>query len=197
VPTTPRGYDYPVQGDAPNVPIDIQALAESVDTDTGTIATSVTNQAARIQLIVLTADESRVSTTTLSNTALTLPVKANKQYKFEIYCPYQAATSGDLKYDITFPAGASMRHTPFGPAVAQLTNVTPPATERVGASPADGDGVNMGGNSNSATQTLMLLKGSLRTAGTAGSITLRIAQVTSSATASMIRSGSYIELIER
>lgn len=183
--TTNYSWPYPVSSDAPNGPAQMQSLGQAADTTVKAVQD-------RCRGIVLQADESRISTTTLSDSALTLTVLANKDYAFKLYVPYQAIDTADMKYDITFPAGASMRHTPFGPGTSQVTDVIPPAASRAGISVADGSGVSMAGNSNSASATVLVVEGSLRVGGTAGSITFRFAQVASIATNTTIKQGSYL-----
>lgn len=144
--------------------------------------------------VVTAADELRTSTTTLTDTSLTLSVVANATYIFRIYAPYQAAGAGDLKYQLNSPAGSSMRHTSYGPAAGQSTNVVPPATQRANGGTSGGAGIVMGGNSSSGTASVMSIEGSLITVGTAGFLTLQIAQNTSNATSSSMKAGSFLEM---
>lgn len=197
-------YALPYQdlASAPHGPNLGEDLAEAVEDELVRIDADVADVVAdvaalpTVKAVVTTADHNIASSTSLTATVLTVPVLANTNYVFSIFAPYQASTVGDFKYDITFPAGASMRHVPMGPAVAQATDVQPPATNRIGKAVSDGSGVVMGGNNNTSDISTLLIEGSLRVGATAGSITFRFAQNASDATNTTLKAGAFIRLIE-
>lgn len=145
--------------------------------------------------VVLSADEATgASDTTLSDSGLTRPVAANTKYIYEILAGFHAPTGADFKYDLTFPAGATLRQFAQAAGFAQATDITLPGDSPTPYSAFLGDGTgnvvaSAGGNHN-----VLSLRGSLRVAGTAGNLTFRFAQNTADATPTTLQDGSYMRI---
>ena len=136
------------------------------------------------------ADQSFASSTTPADvTELTLPIEANKTYKFKLFVPISCSsfnTTG-LIFQVNTPASPSNFHgiltaTPieFGTTV----DSSAPATFTL----------NAGVSSKTGTQ-VVVCEGTIENT-IDGSITLQIAQHTSSATAITVKRGSTLELYE-
>ncbi len=134
------------------------------------------------------ADESVTSSTTLQNDDhLLFAVEANARYKLDGYLSYTGAVSpaGDLKIDWTIPAGASMKWASFAVNSNALTSYDVVVQSETGVRAYGTLG---------AQEMALQPKGWLVTAGTAGTLQMRWAQNASSATATVLKTGSYLEL---
>lgn len=139
-----------------------------------------------------TANQAITSSTALTNdTHLVLPVAANATYILDGFFDYDGVlgpNNGDIKFDWTVPAGATMTWSPFG-------NPSNDVTQKL--------------NSNQGTATTVLTLGTYGTggqhtsarpfgyiavAGTAGNLQLRWAQNVSNATSTTMYTGSWIRL---
>jgi hypothetical protein len=135
------------------------------------------------------ADQSVTSSTVLVNdTKLTLPVVAGATYDFICYLDFEGGTasSSDLKFQWSVPAGAVLRY----------------ACPHVNAS-----GTNVLNNTNTATTSITVQSqgagvlcgvtctGTLVMSSTAGSLTLTWAQNTSNGTATIVHAQSKLSLV--
>lgn len=141
------------------------------------------------KIFVKENSESLTSTTTLQDDdELIMPVSASTNYVFDGYLIYRASTTGDLKLTFTGPTGAVGTWTAGGPNAA-----TSPATD------FDSTGNDLGvtraiaGNGAAADMTCSV-RGYLQVGVTAGDLKLRWAQNTLDATATQIRTRSWIRL---
>lgn len=138
-----------------------------------------------------TVTESVTSNTTLqSDDQLFFSVVANSRYTLEGYVIYDGATdtAGGLKADFTVPAAASFEWTNFGANTGGVTgyNVTTQGASVARDMPTLPTPSPPGMSFRPA--------GYIFTAGTAGTLQFRWAQQTSNATATRVRSGSWMRL---
>lgn len=120
MPTTPTyGFQYPASTDTPDVPYWQQQLAQDVET----AVTSIDNRVVAVEdkgFVYKSADESVTNSTTLQNdNHLLFTASAGKKYYFEIQLVTTCPSSGiDMKVGLTFPAGSlSYTVTGMDPAV--------------------------------------------------------------------------------
>jgi len=130
-------------------------------------------------------DESLTSSTTLQNDdTLLFPVEASATYEFTATVVYVGNTTGDFKLAFTFPSGATLywvgKGTPIG-----LDN-------SFGA--ASGTSLAYSGET---TNQSIVVQAVLTTGSTAGTLQLQWAQNTSNATATVVKTGSFIRAQRR
>lgn len=159
-----------------------------------TLAALITELRPRIA-VVSTDQTLTTSSTTLQNiTDLVLSVAANTEYEG---CAVVAAvnasgTTEDVKYGFTFPAGATLRYWPIGPAVG------------ITAAQGDGDFLTHDDGTTAApfgaigggVRTHALFRLRLTTGANAGSLQMQAAQNVSGANAISIRLASYMKLTQ-
>lgn len=141
-----------------------------------------------------TSDESVASSTTLQNDdQLALPLVANAKYRMIAYIMYDGAADagtgqGGLKMQFTGPSGAVMQWTNFGNNTGGLTTYNV-VIEGLAAGSPRSVGTNGG--------TLMSCepKGYISVSSTAGTLQFKWAQNISSPTATLVKAGSWIELV--
>lgn len=180
MPTTSLGLRYPGSTDNVNVPEDIQNLAVDVDD-------LLVEQAATVQRIVKSADESVTSSTTLQNDdELFASVLANTNYVFEGVFNFTGDTNADFKMAFTFPTGAEL-YMHFMTYDTALTNFGSFAQYN----PASGTS-SAGGVGGATTYRPTHVRGSLFVGGTAGTLQLQWAQNASNAAATILRKGSLL-----
>lgn len=142
--------------------------------------------------VILDADFSKTSDTTLAATGLSIPVLTNAKYWVEMLVGVDANTTADWKYDWTAPTGATLTHSSWASGTAVGAGVLDGSIfhDRVaGLGPFTAGGVNAG------TIITARMIGTLRTTGTAGNLVFRFAQNTSNATASILKADSMMLLI--
>jgi hypothetical protein len=129
------------------------------------------------------ADQSVTSSTALVNaTSLSASVAANSTYIVEVQGIFTADTVGGIKLGwATLPAGAS------------LIWSIPASTGSGTGSVFDGTATDTWAGSG-ATQRSFWYRGTLVTAGTAGTLQLQFAQAASNATATILKTGSWLKL---
>ncbi len=138
------------------------------------------------------SDESVTSSTTLQvDNDLVAAVAANAVYSFQIILSYSAATTGDLRVQLQGPASSSIISTCACIDVAGAGAIDSALTSRRGALPSTALDV---GGVGAGVDTPFLWMGTLTTAGTAGNFSLYWAQATSSATATIVYTGSLMRL---
>ncbi len=218
--TTYLGLTYPALSNAPNVPQDMQTLASGVDSKlVGVITcTSGTRPTVRDGAVIFetdtkrymayssaatawvcigsnevlfarkTADQSVTSSTTLTNdNHLAVSVQANAVYDLRLLITYDGSTSGDLKIQFNVPASAVLvgqAHAPVSTAASQQ--------DYQDFSISAGITINYGVL---GATTVGSLSGTLVTSGTAGTVQLQWAQLTSNGTATRILTNSTLRLI--
>lgn len=135
-----------------------------------------------------TGDEAKTSTTTLTDDAeLLLPLNASATYVIEVTAIYDGATTGDIRFGLTVPAGATvwMNHmglisTAAGQSASIFMGVNSTALSGpIGAAGA-GSKVHYRG------------KALVRTGGTAGNAVLQWAQGASDPTATNLFTDSFM-----
>src|SRR5215472_4200123 len=134
-----------------------------------------------------TADTGRTSTTTATaDPDLSIPVVANAWYKWELWLNYEGFTQGssDLKVGLGIPAGSTVRGS------AEYTNASGGTVVEIYWT---GGALQVGTNGAGAIRGFNS-RGTLQMGGTAGSFTLNWAQNTSSGTATIVHTGSYMQL---
>lgn len=141
-----------------------------------------------------TSDIAVASSTTLVNaTGMSFPVEANSTYLWRAYVAYNANEAADLKYGWAVPSGSTGHWAEIG--IDTSEDVTTFGRGRATMARFDGYGdSNTGSSSGRDTALLMacMPAGVLFTAGTAGTFQMRFAQLASNATATVVKSGSYI-----
>lgn len=139
--------------------------------------------------VIKGADQSVTSSTVMVNdSALVLPVVANAAYLFDCYLDYEGGASGssDLQWVWAVPGGgAAMRYQPVGTTTSggALTGQTLAGGDTQAVS-SNGAGVLRG----------VSMNGTLVTGSAAGTLQLRWAQNTSSATPTIVHAQSYMAL---
>lgn len=141
--------------------------------------------------VVLTSNHSKASDTTLSSTALTLTVEANRRYAFHVWLHYQGTSTGDLRIGFSIPTSATMAYEPntLESSAASLTGATYRGifTATSGA---------IGGSVGTSSPAGADIFGQLTTGANAGSFTFQFGQGTSDATATTLVAGSWMQLLD-
>jgi hypothetical protein len=136
--------------------------------------------------VVKPTDQSVTSSTTLVNdNALVVAVAASASYLFFCYLDYEGASAGDLKYEWTVPASATLRFGQIGQTTASAATV---------ASTNSDSTVYAIGTDAAATLNAVTMIGSLVVSSTAGNLQLQWAQNASSATATIVHAQSFLAL---
>jgi hypothetical protein len=138
-----------------------------------------------------TSDESVASSTTLQNDdQLVLSVAANAKYRMIGYIVYDGAAdpAGGLKLQFTGPSGATMPWTNFGANISGASQYNVVVEQLAAASPRSVP-------TNNGVLMSCAPKGLLVVSSTAGSLQLKWAQNSSSATATVVKANSWLELV--
>lgn len=137
-----------------------------------------------------TADESVTSSTTLQNdNHLFLSVATNTTYILDAFIIYDGQSAGDLKYGWTAPASATLDWTPRDLSTtvgATMVDAIDMAWLQIGSTETTGAWATTWGV---ATPT-----GLLQVSGTSGTLQLQWAQDTSNATATRVKTNSWLRL---
>lgn len=156
----------------------------------GQTLTAALLTASQPDIVVKASTESVTSSTTFQNDdELLLSVEANATYAVELFLVHSSATAGDIKIQFTGPSGATFTWGAHGAEVG--TTSSGAVTEVVMSSRTISEVVQLGGGA--STGTIAFVRGTLITSATAGTLTLQWAQVTSSASASQVRAGSFLK----
>jgi len=135
-----------------------------------------------------TADESISSNTTLQNDdSLILPVAANEVWQFQFNCLVTGIDGADIKVAFTFPTSGDIGATTVWNLAAVST-----ASEHFWqgtTTPTTAVSLRCWGVS---TRMLLPITGVFNNAGTGGSLTLQWAQVSSNATATIMKANSTL-----
>jgi len=136
-----------------------------------------------------TTDQSVTSSNTLTvDGELTIVLAANSTYTFEGFLIYDGDTTGDLQLAWTVPAGSALHWMPGGVPSAQAAGFT----GQMKMNDAGG-GSDIVGAVGVGTKGIARPSGMVRTGGAAGSLTLRWAQGSVSATATTLFADSFIK----
>lgn len=142
-------------------------------------------------VVVKSSDTARTSTTTLAaDPHIVVPVSASATYLLDGYIEFDGifGGTGDIKFDWTIPAGATLRWGPLG-------NASGDTTQKYAANSAANSSVLTAGTyGTGGTRSAASPRGYVTVGGTAGNLQLRWAQNTSSATATTVYAGSWIRL---
>lgn len=131
-----------------------------------------------ITVALLTADLTGVtsSTTLVDATGLTFAIGANETWYYNIYFPLTCSVTGQSKFGITSPSGATGSN-------ILLANGSVFAA-------AFGSAITVTGTN---TTLMMCLSGYVTSSSTAGNVQLQYAQATSDATATKIKASAFLQ----
>jgi hypothetical protein len=202
MPTTGRGFFYPATTDDPNVPGDMQTLAESLQTELDsaltlgaslTVPTDLIIGAAQIKLnpllVIKPSVESVSSSVTMqSDDHLVLPLAASHKYLVAFGLSTDGAVGNDIRIAFTIPSGMTGLINALGPHF-QATDGTL-TTSLVYETFGDADFQPFGTIAAFDHRSIVLF-GVVQTAGSAGNLQLRWCQNSSGATATRILGGSW------
>jgi len=136
--------------------------------------------------IVKLADTSRASTTTLTaDPELQLAVVANTTYTFDAELFYDAG-AGQFNMFFAGPAGSTISWVPAG--------LDPSVTAAASGIIRTGRNGQVVGEAGAGTVVTAFPRGIITVAGTAGTVSVNWAQGTSSATATILKAGSWLRL---
>lgn len=173
-----------------NVVTDLNNNYDKIDTELKLVSDSVIP----ILSVRKTADESVVSSVTLqTDDDLFKAVVANTKYMLDCFFIYSgaAAGTGGFKCDWTVPVGATLDWASYGVLGHSSGTLTDYDVPLLAASTTRSHGTNGVGN-----EMTLQPRGLLTVSGTAGTLALRWAQATSSATATILHTNSYFRLIK-
>jgi hypothetical protein len=138
--------------------------------------------------VVKTADEQVVSSTALQDDDhLALSVVAGGWYAVEAFLDVEGDPAGDLTMGWTVPAGSTMTWTEGGISAGNTNNIGSLKIQRNDAGTSSGVGIIAAGSS-------VRPSGRLTVGGTPGTLQLRWAQTASSATPTIVKTGSWLRL---
>lgn len=137
-------------------------------------------------------NESVTSSTTLqSDDHLFVPVQANAAYFMTCVIKYDGDSAGDIKVLFRLPTSATLNglgNTLIGGAASQSDNQNVPYVENAS---------NIWGCLGTGTTLYGMVSGLVLTSSTAGTVSVEWAQNTSSATATRVLIGSFLDLARR
>jgi hypothetical protein len=147
-----------------------------------------------ITTVLKNSTENVTSSTVYQNDdQLLFAVGANEYWIAEFILLVQGATAGDIKFQLTGPAGSTVTVAGFGPdPTATAFSAFPVVnyTEQGTASAALGGFGTV--TAAGTTGQMVIVRAGIFTSATAGTVNLQWAQLTSSGTASSVRSGSSL-----
>lgn len=124
-------------------------------------------------------------TTPANDTVLTLPVAANTVYKLDGRLIYTSGSVPDFKFGWTYPSGLTMAYGAFAIAVGTANFIVYQNVETDLPS-VEGAGTGVARD--------VWLKGTVTVSSTPGDLIVRWAQVTSTASDTVLKAGSWFEL---
>lgn len=186
MPTTPQfGFRYPSLADASDGPTAFRNLATDVE---ARLFSSIGSE----RLAAATTTTSVTSSTSFVDvTGLAVSVLANATYALDGFIAYNAGATGDIKFAFTAPAGADALWGLYGIGTGETTSTAEIQIARLDAL-GDTAAMNGGGVDSGLLHCRPL--GTIITGATPGTLQLRMAQVTSNATASVVQTGSWLRL---
>lgn len=142
-----------------------------------------------VERAMKTTDLSVTSNATLaSDTQLQVPVAANATYLAEAFLDYSSATAADAQFSLSVPASATWKVAPFG-----LLAAVAATSGSLETAPATSGGIVLGANAVGVHVSARPV-GWVKTAGTAGNVTVQWAQSVSTASVTVLYTGSWIRL---
>ncbi|MFF4644977.1 hypothetical protein [Streptomyces sp. NPDC001389] len=172
--------------------------AADIGADTaGAAAAAVGALSALTQTVVKTADEQRISTTTVADDGhLYASLEANSVYRFSSTLLFDGPEAADATITYSVPTGATGGWTPFAGTLG--TTVPDGSAQLKVAARQFGSNSDIGVMASSATLAgiMALPRGIVTTGATAGLLRLRWAQQTSNATAVTLKAGSLLEVVK-
>lgn len=159
--------------------------------DGGDIITIAANTGRPDVLVVKNSDESVTSSSTVQDdNELLAAMLANTDYKFDLWLHITCATVTDIKVAFTAPAGAAIAYDAYAPDTNETlaTNGTTVI--------ATAAGVEIALSPIAVTEVSVRISGYVRNGANAGNLTLRWAQVGSSATPTVVKAGSWLHLVK-
>lgn len=152
----------------------------------------------KVMVVTKAAVESLTSSTTLQNDDdITIALDANKTYKVVLHLAFTGATAGDIKTQWAFTGGVAQKtlRACTGPEAGTTTTaVTQMITRYANVATASvAYGTDGGSAWGHAVEEFLV---ETTTAGTTGMLTLQWAQNASSATATNVTVGTWMEVVE-
>jgi hypothetical protein len=142
-------------------------------------------------IIVKSSDQAYNNDTVLNDdTTLKFNAQASSVYRVELFAMIAGASGGDVKVSWSVPAGATGTRSVIGPATESTTRNN--TTVQVGAHSLTAE-IGYGLSALEPTLPIALQERFiLTTSGTSGMVTMRHAQITSNATVTNVKAGSYM-----
>lgn len=128
------------------------------------------------------------STALVSDAVITVPVAASATYKFDLHWVGDAHGSADIKMAWAIPAGAAGTWAPWGPAAAISSYEASTGWQSTG----DLTTTQTFGAIGVGVLQAVRVSGCIVTAGTAGSLTLQVAQASAHASDLKTRTGTHL-----
>lgn len=145
--------------------------------------------------VVKTADESVTSSAALQNDDhLSLALATSTFYTVDGYLSCDGAVAADIQVGFTVPSGATVNITVVGLSTSAASD---PGVAWSGTVAASGESAGAMGLLGTGNRSGMLIKGWVRTAGTAGNLQLQWAQGTSNGTATTVALDSWLAAMPR
>lgn len=190
--TAVYGIPYLSSGDAPDIPLATQGIADEVETELIRVDAAITTINGSVTVVRKPSDTTRTSTTTVSaDPSLTVAVAASSVYEVFAVVLVVSNTTPDFKSDWSTPASASGYYY----ATRWDTAQTGGGADVQKFSRAWNGGTVVGWSTNApGTPDIIEYRGFLITAGTAGSLTLRWAQNTSDAANTTVKADSLLRI---
>lgn len=196
MPSTPTyGLRYPALSNSPNVPLDIQNLADDVEDEIERLDATVALLTALPTTIRKPSNESvTLSTALQDDDHFAFTVAANSVYTVESFISYTGAAdpAGGLQMAFSGPAGATFEWSNFGTNIAVAAPNTLLTYNVVVEAIAAGSPRSVGTNGGTAMSCQPA--GTLVTSGTSGTFRFRWAQSVSNATATVVRANSWMRV---
>lgn len=131
------------------------------------------------------------STTFEASTELTLPVKANASYIFELLLEFTATTTADVKWQLAVPTGTFVRTTlETGVPVSNTANSSEVWIHAIDDNGSTTSGLGTGTIVQTQPSGLLIIS------STAGDATVEFAQNTAEASDCTLKGGSFIRLTQ-
>jgi hypothetical protein len=139
---------------------------------------------------VKTTDKTVASSVTMSDdTQLVLPVLASTTYLLQAYLIYSSATAADAKIGLTVPASATWQLSPFA-----LTAAVAATSGSLETAVSTASGITVGGNG-VGVKVAASVMGTLVVGATAGTAAVSFAQLVSTASNTVLHTGSWLQLM--
>lgn len=178
----------------------VRLVANDLGADVATHETRITALEGESVKAVKTADETVTSSNTLQNDDhLTVAVAANKTYAITGFLIWTGNETGDIKFALTFPTGATVHWAVTGGNNADTgfnAGGTRGGTQyfaSLNQTSSPTGAIDIAGSTSPLHGHLL---GTIVTAGTAGNLRLQWAQNTSNGTGTVLKKGSWLKVEE-